>query len=463
MSEVLIDDLIAALGEDKVLRDADVASRHSHIWKMDEPLQAICVVLPTATADVAAAMRICHAYGQPVVVHGGLTNLVGSTETASNEVVIAMEKLNTIEEIDAGSRTVTVQAGTILEHVHEAVSEYDLLFPLSFGAKGSAQIGGMISTNAGGLRVLRYGMARALVLGLEVVLADGTVVSSMKKILKDNSAYDIKQLFIGSEGTLGIITKAVLRLVEAPKSRTSAFVAFDEYEAVVSFLKYMDKGLAGTMSGYELLWGHTYAQMTTPPSSQRPPLPHGYAYYVLVEALGADQAADQQRMEDLLEAAVEQGMMVDAVMAHSATDMEWFWRIREDVHAVASQCTYDQHFDISLPIPHIGQVVEDIQAALSEVHGVKAAYPFGHIADGNIHFIVDKADESVALKTAIDHVIYSPLAGLGGSVSAEHGIGLHKKAYLSLCRSETEIALMVSLKKSLDPYNILNRGKVLTV
>lgn len=463
MTVPIVDKLVAALGEDKVLRDADVAARHSHIWKMDEPLQAVCVVLPTTTEDVSTTMQICHAYGQSVVVHGGLTNLVGSTETASDEVVIAMEKLNTVEEVDAGSRTVTVQAGTILEHVHAAVAEYDLLFPLSFGAKGSAQIGGMISTNAGGLRVLRYGMARALVLGLEAVLADGTIVSSMKKILKDNSAYDLKQLFIGSEGTLGVITKAVLRLVEAPKSRTSAFVAFDEYEGVVAFLKYMDKGLAGTMSGYELIWGDTYAKMTTPPASQRPPLPHGYSYYVLVEGLGADQATDQQRMEALLEAAVEQEMMADAVMAHSASDLEWFWRIREDVHAVASQCVHDQHFDISLPVPYIGQVVDDIQVALQGVDGVHAAYPFGHIADGNIHFIVDKADETAALKEAIDRVIYGPLAALGGSVSAEHGIGLHKKAYLSLCRSETEIALMVSLKKTLDPKNILNRGKVLSV
>jgi len=194
-------------------------------------------------------MKLCHKYGQAIIVLGGRTNLVGSTKPRGDELLISLEKMNAIVEVDPASRTMTVEAGVILENIQLSATNSDLMFPLNFGAKGTAQIGGIISTNAGGLRVLRYGMTRKLVLGLEVVLADGTIISSLKKIIKDNSAYDLKQLFIGSEGTLGIVTKAVLRLSEKPSSRTSCMVALSNYEQVVDFLKHIDKGLAGTLSG----------------------------------------------------------------------------------------------------------------------------------------------------------------------------------------------------------------------
>jgi len=231
----MINKLRAQLGPDKVLTDQDVHERYAHIWTMDQPLQAKAVILPRTTADVSTALKICHAHQQAVVVHGGLTNLVGGTQTQGHEVVIALEKMNQIEEVDSQSRTMTVQSGVILEYIHQAAEAADLLFPLSFGAKGSAQIGGVISANAGGLRVFRYGVTRQLVLGIEAVLADGTVINSLKKIIKDNSAYDLKQLFIGSEGTLGIITRAVLKLVEAPRSRTSAYVGINDYNKVNLF------------------------------------------------------------------------------------------------------------------------------------------------------------------------------------------------------------------------------------
>lgn len=460
MKNSVVQDLQAALGE-KVLTGAAVAERYVHIWRMDEGLEAKAVVLPTTTADVAEAMRICHAHQQSVVAHGGLTNLVGSTETTADEVVIAMEKMNAIEEVDTSSRSITVQAGVILENIQDAAKEAGMLFPLNFGAKGSAQIGGIISTNAGGLRVFRFGMTRALVLGLEVVLADGTVVSSMKKIIKDNSAYDLKQLFVGSEGTLGIVTRAVLKMVERPRSRVSAFVAFDAYVQVVAFLKYLDGGLAGTLSGYELIWGQTYATMTSPPAHNRPPLPHGYAYYVLCESMGSEQEADMDRMTDLLATAMEQGMLADATLAQSEADLAWFWNIREDVHVLASQCNNDHHFDISMPIAHIGRVVDEILGELAQVQEVERAYPFGHVADGNVHFIIGKQDASPELKEKIDRIVYGPLAAVGGSVSAEHGIGVHKRDYLEMCRSEAEIQLMRTLKTALDPLDLLNRGKVL--
>ena len=461
MNTSIVTRLQEALGKDMVLTEAAVRERYYHIWRMDEPLQALAVVLPKTTADVAATLKICHQYQQPVVVHGGLTNLVGSTETAADEVVIAMERMNAIEEVDPKSRTLTVQAGVILEHIQQAAAQEGLLFPLNFGAKGTAQIGGIISTNAGGLRVFRFGMTRNLVLGLEAVLADGTVISSLKKIIKDNSAYDLKQLFIGSEGTLGVVTRAVLKLVEAPKSRNSAFAGFNDYNRVIDFLKFMDKGLAGALSGYELIWKDTYRAMTSPPAAATPPLPQGFKYYVLLESLGSHQEKDRQRLQELLEQALRENLLLDAVLAQSDSDLNWFWTIREDVHAFVSQCTYDQHFDISLPIPLIGDFLDDCRAQLLALPGVNQVYIFGHVADGNIHLVIDKQHLDSALTRQIDDLVYFPLQELGGSVSAEHGIGVHKKTYLHLSRTPEEIQLMKSLKQTMDPHGILNRGKVI--
>lgn len=458
---MVVKELQNKLGTEKVLTADAVKERYEHIWRMDKPLTAKAVVLPKTTEDVSAILKICHAYNQDVVVHGGLTNLVGSTATHSEEVVISMEKMNQIEEVDEKSRSMTVQAGTILENVQMAAAEKDLLFPLNFGAKGSAQVGGVISTNAGGLKVFRYGMTRNLVLGLEVVLANGTIISSLKKIIKDNSAYDVKQLFIGSEGTLGVVTKAVLKLVEAPKSRTSAFVAFDEYDKVVAFLKYMDAGLAGTLSSFELIWQATYKAMTAPPAASKPPLPQTYKYYVLLEGLGSHQVNDQARLQELLENAFEKEMILDAAIADSEADLNWFWTIREDVHVVKSQAKNDHHFDISLPIPLIGETVDSMVKELEEIPEVEVVFPFGHVADGNIHFIIGKENASKELKEQIDAVVYSPLKKLGGSISAEHGIGVDKKTYLHYCRTIEEITLMQTLKNTLDEKGILNRGKVL--
>lgn len=461
MAGELITALIDKLGTAKVLTGEDVASRYHHIWKMNESLQAVAVLLPGSTDELAAAVKICHHFRQPIVVHGGLTNLVGSTETQPDELVVSMEKMNLIEEVDVQSRAMTVQAGAILEDIQNAALEKDLLFPLNFGAKGSAQIGGIISTNAGGLRVFRFGMTRALILGLEVVLADGTIINSLKKMVKDNSAYDLKQLFIGAEGTLGIVSRAVLKLVERPKSRVSAFIGINEYNKVLSLFKFMDGHLAGTLSGFELIWKNTYSAMTSPPAIPKPPLPHDYNYYILMEGLGSHPQKDQERLEELLAEALEKELIMDAVIAHGDSDMDWFWKIREDVHVLTSLCNHDQHFDISLPIPLIGEFVDQVMEKLLAIPKVEKAFAFGHVADGNIHFIVGKSEQTESLIKQINDCIYQPLQAIGGSVSAEHGIGLHKKAYLSLCRSPEEIALMKSLKHALDPLNLLNRGKVL--
>jgi FAD/FMN-containing dehydrogenase len=428
------------VGQNNVLAHGKETSRFTHIWKTDLPLQALAVVFPSSTEELSTVMKLCNQEKQEVVVHGGLTNLVGATQTEKKQLVISLDKMNQIEEIDEKSRTITVQAGVILENAIDAAADKNLLLPLSFGAKGSAQVGGVVSTNAGGLRVFRYGMTRQMVLGLEAVLPDGTIISSLKKIIKDNSGYDLKQLFIGSEGTLGIVTKVVFRLQEKPQSR-----------------------LAGTLTGFELMWQRTYKAMTQSPSGYTAPLPNHYRYYVFIESLGSDTSNDFNRLETLIGKALELKIVEDGVLAQSERELQSIWKIREDVSVLADQAQYDQHFDISLPIPVIGEEVDRAIEKLEQLDLVEKIFPFGHVADGNIHFIIGKKDNSPEIIEAINAIIYAELAKHKGSVSAEHGIGLDKKAYLSSSRTANEIALMGLLKKTLDSKGILNPGRIISL
>jgi FAD/FMN-containing dehydrogenase len=428
---------------------------------MDQPLQAVAVVLPASTQEVAAILQLCNQLKQEVVVHGGLTNLVGGTETQPHQLVLSLERMNTIEEVDPISKTLTAQAGVIIENLIDAAAERDLMLPLNFGAKGSAQIGGALATNAGGLRVFRFGMTRQLVLGLEYVLPDGRIVSSLKKIIKDNSGYDLKQLLIGSEGTLGIITKVVLRLTQAPKTRSSALVGVQNYAKVLDLLKHLDKGLGGTLSGFELMWQHTFETMTTPPSIHTAPLPKDYPYYVFIETMGNDPENDFLRLETLITEALETDIILDGVLAQTQRELNTIWQIREDVSVLAAQAQDDQHFDISLPIPKIGSIIDSITQELRALSFVDRIFTFGHVADGNIHFIIGKKQNSPEIIKAINEVVYRQLKENNGSVSAEHGIGLHKKDYLNTSKSEVEIAIMKQLKALFDPHQILNPKRII--
>ena len=458
----MIQELTSIVGENNILAHGKEKTRFTHIWKTDIPLAALAVVFPRSTEEVSAIMKLCHENNQEVVVHGGVTNLVGGTQTQEKQLVISLEKMNSIEEIDEKSRTITVQAGVILENAIDAANDNNLFLPLSFGAKGSAQVGGVVSTNAGGLRVFRYGMTRQMVLGLEAVLADGTIISSLKKIIKDNSGYDLKQLFIGAEGTLGIITRVVFRLQEKPQSRSSAIVGLDNYENVIALLKFMEKGLAGTLSGFELMWQRTYIAMTSAPDFSAP-IPNNFPYYVFIESLGGDTTSDFNRLEDLIAEAFEKELIGDGVLAQSDRELQGIWKIREDVSVLADLAQFDQHFDISLPIPVIGKEIDAAVEQLEQLDFVEKIFPFGHVADGNIHFIIGKKENSPEIIDAINAIIYGCLERNKGSVSAEHGIGLDKKKYLSTSRTENEINLMRTLKRALDPKNILNPGRIVSV
>ncbi len=456
----IVRELRALIGESGVLEAADVAKRSAGVWRPDN-LKAAALARPTTTEEVAAVLRWCHANGVPVVTHGGLTGLVHGADAGPDEVILSLERMRAIESIDPVQRTATVQAGVTLQVLQDAVEAQQLFFPVDFPARGTATLGGMAATNAGGNSVIRYGMTRDQVLGLEVVLADGTIVSSLNTLIKNNTGYDLKQLFIGSEGTLGVITRLVLRLREKPTTENTAFVGLESFDNVVRFLKHMDRSLGGTLSSFEVMWQPFYRLVTTAPAKGRPPISQDYPFYVLVESQGADRDLDSRRFNAAMEAAFESGLIVDAAIAQSEADSASFWALRDSVELVL-HCGLPVIFDISLPIAEMeafaARLKEELPREIGEDHHL---FIFGHLGDGNLHVSVPvKPAAYMALRPKIEALVYRGLEGFRGAVSAEHGIGLEKKAWLPVSRSGDELAVMRTLKTALDPRNILNPGKI---
>jgi len=458
MSHANFDELLAKLPGSLTAHEAQ--SRFSHIWKTDEPLQCKGVCFPKTTQDVSTIMSWCHENQQEVVVHGGLTNLVGGTQTQSDQLVVSLEKMNKVYAVDPKNRTVGAEAGAILENVLQAAEKQDLFLPLSFGARGSAQVGGVISTNAGGLRVFRYGMTRNWVLGLELVLPNGTIIENLKALRKDNSGIDIKQLFIGAEGILGIVTKAVFRLIEKPQTRNSAILTTDDYSKLLQTLRYFDQTLGTRLTGFELLWENTFRTMTAEDTHYQSPLRKVKKYVVFVEVLGKDSIRDVQDLQDACTHGFDQNWIADASFFDTSVEQDECWKIREDVAALEAHAPHNQHFDISIPIDQIGTIINQIVQRLETLDGVLGVYPFGHVADGNMHLIVGKQTDNKQLTQQINEIVYQPLAAVKGSISAEHGIGLDKKPYLHLSRTYDEIHIMKGLKQLFDPKNILNPGRI---
>ena len=405
-------------------------------------------------------MEWCHSHQQEIVVHGGLTNLVGGTQTHPDQLVVSIEKMNQVGAVDSKNRTVTAEAGAILENVLEAAEKHDLFLPLSFGARGSAQVGGVISTNAGGLRVFRYGMTRNWVLGLEVVLPNGTIIENLKTLLKDNSGIDLKQLFIGSEGILGIVTKAVFRLIEKPQTRHSAILTTNDYNKLLQTFRYFDQTLGSRLTGFELLWENTFRTMTSEDTHYQSPLQTVKNYVIFVEVLGKNSNRDVQDLQDACAHGFDQNWIDDASFFDTAAAQEECWKIREDVATLEAHAPHNQHFDISIPIDQIGTIINNIFQKLQSLDGVLSVYPFGHVADGNIHLIIGKQNDNPKLTRQINEIVYQPLTAVKGSISAEHGIGLDKKPYLHLSRTHDEIHIMKRLKQLFDPKNILNPGRI---
>ncbi|KEA63622.1 D-2-hydroxyglutarate dehydrogenase [Marinobacterium lacunae] len=457
---ILLDSIEKVVGSQNVLRGEDVRSRTAD-WMTKEPCLAGAIVRPANTEQLSEVMALCYEANQAVVTHGGLTGLVRGGMASSDELVISLERMTQIESIDCVSGTMTVQAGAPLQSVQEAADQAEMQFNLDLGARGSCTIGGNIATNAGGIRVIRYGMMRDLVLGVEAVLADGTVVNSMNTMLKNNAGYDLKQLFIGSEGTLGIVTRAVLKLHPQLTATNTALVACEDFNSLTGLLQHARKSLGGELCAFEVMWSSYYSLLTTESNRHTPPISSDAPYYVLIESLGAEQKESHERFEKAIESAFEKGLLIDAVLASSDHQREKLWAIREDVEGLAHLLAPRFAFDISLPILEMDKYVRKLQSAVSQRWKNAKVIVFGHLGDGNLHVSVATGDASDETREAVESLVYEPLKLMGGSVSAEHGIGLKKRKYLNLSRTPAEIALMQTLKIALDPRGLLNRNKVL--
>ena len=459
LKKEVLEDLQVFLPKKAFLVDEQVSNRTAGGLHTEEAIQAEIIVRPESTEEVSKILSVCNQAGQPVIVHGGLTGLVYGTRTSPDQLILSLERMNTIEEVDPIGRTLTCQSGVTLQNIQERAELENMIFPLDLGARGSCSIGGNISTNAGGNRVIRYGMTRDSVLGIEAVLSDGTILSSMNRMIKNNAGYDLKQLFIGTEGTLGIVTNCVLRLREAPISQNTALVGIEDFPSIIKFLKHIDSGLGGNMSAFEVMWKEFYEMVTNSLEEKSLPLKKNIPYYVLVESMGSDQVKDEEHFESLLQKALEDSVIIDAVLAKSEKERKALWSFRDDVEKQA-QYGPTVMFDVSLPINEMEEYVSKVDLNLQKYWKDFHHIVWGHLADGNLHLVVGTGDlESDTIKK-IENSVYEPLELIGGSISAEHGIGLEKKPYLHLSRSEEEINYMKALKDTFDPKGILNPGLI---
>ncbi len=464
----LIARLEAVVGPKGLLAEAEAMAPHLHDRRERYRARARAVVKPASTEEVAEVVRICAAARVPIVPQGGNTGLVGGgiPDEDGRAVVLSLARMNRIRALDPVNDTMTVEAGCILQNLQAAAAEADRLFPLSLGAEGSCMIGGNLSTNAGGIQVLRYGNARELTLGLEVVLPDGRVWDGLRGLRKDNTGYDLKQLFIGAEGTLGVITAAVLRLYPRPRASATAFIAVPEVAAAVALLGALRAGSGEAVTSFELIprLGLDFALRHVPGITD--PLAARHDWYVLAELwASAENARLGETLEAVLAEALEAGLVVDAALAASEAQAQAFWRIREGlVEAQKFEGGSIKH-DIAVPISAVAEFVERVTAAVeARVPGVRSLV-FGHIGDGNIHLNLTQpegADTATFLARwdELRRVVYDVVVDLNGSISAEHGIGRLNLEINLRTKSEVEIDLMRKIKRALDPENLMNPGRV---
>jgi FAD/FMN-containing dehydrogenase len=463
----LLATLRAIVGEANVLTsDSDVAPYLTD-WRGRYHGTARAVVRPASTAEVAAVVRCCVEHDVAVVPQGGNTGLCGGATPRrdSGEVVLSLARLNRVRALDSDNATLTVEAGVPLARVQQVADEAGLMFPLSLAAEGSCTIGGNLATNAGGTAVLRYGNARELLLGLEVVLADGRIWDGLKGLRKDNTGYDLKQLFVGSEGTLGIITAAVLKLFPKPRTSATAFAALPDVAAAIALLRALRQALGDRLTGFELVSADCVALTREHFPALPDPLP-GRPWYALVQA--DDSAADSElaaQVEAALAAAVEQQLVHDATIARSAAQAAELWGLRESIPEAQRLGGSNIKHDISLPVSlvpeFLAQARSELDAALPGVRYVV----FGHLGDGNLHYNLSPpagvaAGGSPDETARANRIVYDLVARLGGSFSAEHGIGQMKRGELQRYKSAVELELMQRIKRALDPEAVLNPGKV---
>jgi len=449
--------LASQLGENCVSLDAGVAQAHSGDWSEAVKEQPTMVVFPKTPAQVAEALKILSKFGQHVVVQGGLTGLAGGATPRHGEVALSLAKLNQIEEFDRVGGTITVQAGLALELLQTHVEADGWFFPLDLGARGSCQVGGNAATNAGGNRVIRYGTMRELVLGLEVALPDGRLLTMLNRVTKNTTGIDLKHLFIGAEGTLGVITRLVLKLSPKPVSSSTALCAVDSFEAAAKLVKEL-QGSLPTLSAFELMWDD-FMQSALEIAGSKAPFADRHPLYVLVETMGSSEAADREQLEEVLGRALETELVSDVIVAQSMDDAQQLWAYRETVGEMLSRMKPHAAFDVGIPMAMMDGFVTSVRASLEQLFPKQRHLFFGHLGDGNLHVLSGPYEAPNALHQ-VEEVVYRAVSQAGGCISAEHGIGTVKKEFLHFSRSAIELELMRSLKMLFDPEHVLNAGRI---
>ena len=457
--QTLIDRLSDIVDKNTLVTADDISEKYSADWSGADPCKPAALLKPKSTDELSQIMALCHEYNQPVVVQGGLTGLAGGATPQAAEFAISLERMAGIEAIDPRAMTLTAHAGTPLQVLQDAAAEHNLFMPLDLGARGSCHIGGNVATNAGGTEVIRYGMTRAMVLGLEAVLADGTVINAMNKMVKNNSGYDLKHLFIGSEGTLGIVTRVVIQLQPQALSSHTALCALQDYDSVTQLLAKLKHELGAGLTGFELMWDNYFNKVLEVESDVQNPFTEPHPFYLLVEYKDNDALSGGERFESVLFAQLEAGLLTDALIAQSHQDAEKFWQIRDGIGELFKVLGPVSNQDVSLPIADIGVFATDLEQRLKQNYSNIGVLLFGHIGDNNLHVCAYTGREED--KGAINKDIMLMIGEYSGAITAEHGVGVIKRDFLDQSRTASEIALMKTIKLAMDPKGILNPNRVI--
>ncbi|TMW56256.1 hypothetical protein Poli38472_008904 [Pythium oligandrum] len=449
------------LRPEAVLTDLDDTASYTTDWlKKYKAHSAHQMVLkPKTTEQVSAILKYCNERGLPVVPQGGNTGLVGGSVPVHDEIVLSLGSMNNVLSFDEVSGILVCEAGCILENLDNYVAKHGYMMPLDLGAKGTCQIGGNVSTNAGGLRLLRYGSLHGTVLGVEAVLADGTVVDALSTMRKDNTGYDLKQLFIGSEGTLGVITKVSILTPPRSSSVNVALLGCEDFESVQKAFVEAKQHLGEVLSAVEFLDRQSLDMVLSQQDWTKDPLESSYPYYLLIETSGSNTEHDMEKLEAYLESAMTKGMVVDGTVAQDAVQARKLFMIREDITLALSQRGYVYKYDVSLPISQYYDIVKDTRDRLEEFGAKVVGY--GHLGDCNLHLNVSTLEYDERVFQALEPFVFEWTSKYRGSISAEHGIGTHKPEYLHLSKEKNAINLMRQMKQMMDPKGILNPYKVL--
>ena len=466
--DAALDRIKNVVGEKGWSDDLDVHVHYVNAFRGGWAGKTALLVRPANTQEVSDVMRICAEACIPVVPQGGNTGLTGASvpDASGEQILLSLDRMAQVRDIDPLNYTITVDAGCILANIQDAASDADRFFPLSLGAQGSCQIGGNISTNAGGVNVLRYGNARDLVLGLEVVLPDGRIWEGLRRLRKDNTGYDLKQLFVGGEGTLGIITGAVLKLFPKPKDVQTCFAAIRDRDAMIELLTLCRAASGDSVTSFEYIPRIIIDIDMRHLDGIIDPMEQVYEHYALIEFSGANPDSGMQAaMESMLESAFEDGIVLDAAISQSETHRNAFWFIRDGIVEASKEEGPRISHDVSVPVSDVPRFLNETDVKLAEALPGCRPGGFGHVGDGNIHYGVYaplgmSAEDFEKISKDLDHILLESVASFDGSFSAEHGIGQQKKAYMPIYRSEVELGLMRKLKAVIDPDNLMNPGKV---